>query len=135
MSDSIVAGAEFTRSFTVDEARAIGFMGPELRVYATPAIVHDVETACRDWLLGHIGSDSDSVGVRVEIDHRRGTPLGTAVTVGCRVTAVEGRRVSFAVTVSDPLEEVAAVKHQRMIVDKARLAAAVRDKRARLAQS
>jgi fluoroacetyl-CoA thioesterase len=133
--NDIRPGAEFSRDFTVDEARTIGFMGPELRVYATPAIVYDVESACRDWLLARIGADSDSVGVRVEIDHRRGTPLGAVVTVQVRVAEIDGRRITFAATVADPVEEVATLRHRRMIVDKARLAAAIRDKQARLAQS
>jgi fluoroacetyl-CoA thioesterase len=135
MTNAIEAGAEFIRSFIVDAARTIGFMGPELRVYATPAIVHDVETACRDWLLGRIEAEMDSVGVRVEIEHRRGTPLGTTVAVSAKVAAVDGRRIGFDVVVSDPIEVVATVRHQRMIVDKTRLAAAIRDKRAKLAQS
>jgi hypothetical protein len=59
MNPAIIPGAEFSRSFIVDESRAIGLMGPELRVYATPSIVHDLETACRDWLLGRIGAGED----------------------------------------------------------------------------
>ena len=132
MSSGIESGAEFSRSVTVDEGRAIGFMGPQLRVYATPSIVNDLESACRDWLLGRIGAGEDSVGVRVEIEHRRPTPLHMQVTHRARVVAVDGRRVSFAVVVSDAVEEVARASHQRMIVEKDRLAAAIEAKRAKM---
>ncbi|HVH74778.1 MAG TPA: hotdog domain-containing protein [Stellaceae bacterium] len=132
MTSAIEPGAEFSRSFTVDEGRAIGFMGPQLRVYATPSIVHDLETACRDWLLLHIGAGEDSVGVRVEIEHRRPTPLGMSVTHQARVVAVDGRRVSFEIVVRDAVEEVARATHQRMIVEKARLAAAIEAKRVKM---
>lgn len=129
---AIEPGAEFHRSFTVDEGRTIGFMGPQLRVYATPSIVHDLETTCRDWLLGHIGEDEDSVGVRVDIEHKRPTPLGMAVTHAARVTAVDRGRVTFEITVRDAVEEVARATHQRMIVEKARLAAAIEAKRTKM---
>ncbi|HEV2301626.1 MAG TPA: LysR family transcriptional regulator [Stellaceae bacterium] len=132
MHPAIRPGAEFSRSFTVDEGRAIGFMGPQLRVYATPSIVHDLETTCRKWLLGHIDAGEDSVGVRVEIEHRRPTPLHMSVTHQARVVAVDRGRVSFEIVVRDAVEEVARASHQRMIVEKNRLAAAIEAKRAKM---
>jgi fluoroacetyl-CoA thioesterase len=131
MTRDIPVGATFTREFTVDDTRAISFMGPELRVYATPWIVQDLEYACRDWLLDHIGKDEDSVGYVVEIQHKRGTPLGMTVMHTVRVTTVERDRVSFEITVRDPVEEVAIARHTRVIVEKARLARLIQAKRDR----
>ncbi len=128
MKGEIPVGAAFTRAFTVDQARVIDFMGPEIRVYATPAMIHDIEVTCRDWLLSYLEEGEDSVGARVEIAHDRPTPLGMAVTHSVRVGAVAGRRVSFEIVVRDAIEEVAHARHDRVIVDKARLAAAVRRK-------
>lgn len=131
MAKAIEVGATFTRSFPVDEGRAIDFMGPQIRVYATPSVVLDVEVACRDWLLDHIEAGQDSVGARVDIDHLKPTPLGMSATHSGRVSAVDGRRVAFEVVVRDDVEEVARVRHERVIVDTARLAAFVAAKRAR----
>jgi fluoroacetyl-CoA thioesterase len=127
----IPIGSVFTRRFTVDAARAIDFMGPELRVYATPWIVQDLEYACRDWLLGHIGRNEDSVGFVVEIQHKRPTPLGMAVVHDGTVVAVDGDRVSFEIVVRDAVEVVATARHTRVIVEKARLVRLVQAKRAR----
>jgi predicted thioesterase len=127
----IPIGSSFRRQFIVDESRAISFMGPALRVYATPWIVQDLEYACRDWLLGHIGSHEDSVGFVVEIQHKRPTPLGMAVTHDGEVVAVEGDRVTFEVVVRDPVEIVATARHTRVVVDKARLVRMVQAKRER----
>ena len=41
----IEAGKDLVRHLTVDESRAIDFMGPEIRVYATPAMIEDAEFA------------------------------------------------------------------------------------------
>jgi fluoroacetyl-CoA thioesterase len=128
MKGEIPAGATFTRTFTVDRTRVIDFMGPEIRVYATPAMIHDIEVTCRDWLLTYLGEGEDSVGARVEIAHERPTPLGMAVTHSVQVGAVAGRRVSFEITVRDAVEEVAHARHDRVVVATARLAAAVRRK-------
>jgi len=132
MAYDIPVGARFTRSVTVDAARAIGFMGPDLRVYATPAIVQDLEFACRDWLVKQLDAAHDSVGFLVEIQHKRGTPLGAVVTHDGRVVAVERNRVTFEVVVRDAIEEIASARHTRVIVEKAKLAKLIEAKRARL---
>jgi predicted thioesterase len=128
---NIPVGTVFTREFLVDDTRAISFMGPELRVYATPWIVQDLEYACRDWLLGHIDKDEDSVGSVVEIQHKRGTPLGLRVTHSVTVAAIDRDRVTFEIVVRDPIEEVATARHTRVIVEKARLARLIQAKRDR----
>lgn len=133
MSLSDPVGSRFSRTVTVDAARSIDFMGPELRVYATPALLADLEWVCRDWLLGVIGEGEDSVGIGVELEHTRATPLGMVVTFEATLSAVEGKRASFEVVVRDAVEEVGRAHHSRMVVDKERLKAAVLRKRAQLA--
>ena len=129
----IAVGATFAVTYTVDDPRAIGFMGPELRVYGTPFIVLDTEQACRLWLLDHISPDEDSVGYLVEIRHKRPTPMGMTATHDAKVVEVDGDRVTFEVSVRDAIEEVATVRHTRVIVEKTRLAKTVQAKRDRAA--
>ncbi|MEX0759938.1 MAG: hotdog domain-containing protein [Tistlia sp.] len=117
----IEAGATERRTVRVDEQRTIGFMGPELRVYATPAIVADVEMACRDLLLGALEPGYDSVGTRVEIDHLAAARLGAEVNVEVTVTEASDRRVSFAATVRGGDTLLAEVVHQRAVVSVERL--------------
>lgn len=117
----IEVGAKEARSVVVDDARAVSFMGPELRVYATPAIVADVEMACRDLLLKSLEPGRDSVGVRVEIDHLASAPLGAEVRVEVEVTEAGERRVGFSGTVRHGDTVLAEVKHQRAVVSLERL--------------
>lgn len=116
----ITAGATTTRRFTIDKERTISFMGEELRVYATPSMVLDIERTCRDFLNEHQKEGEDSVGARVEIDHLGPTLLGMWVDVTAKVAAVEGPRVVFDVEVKDALDTVGRAKHIRFMVDKAR---------------
>lgn len=114
---------------TVDDVRAIRFMGEELRVYATPWIVSDLEYACRDLILEHLDEGKDTVGARVEIDHLKPTPMGMAVRHVVTVEAVEGRSVTCRVEVFDVVEKVATARHTRFIVDVARLKKMVEQKK------
>ena len=116
----LTAGASTTRRFTIDKERTISFMGEELRVYATPSMVLDIERTCRDFLVQHIKDGEDSVGARVEIDHLGPTLLGMWVDVTAKVASVVGPRVIFDVEVKDALDVVGRAKHIRFVVDKAR---------------
>ena len=45
MKEGFQEGAPHTAHYEIDEARIIQFMGEELRVYATPVMVRDMENA------------------------------------------------------------------------------------------
>lgn len=116
MKETLVAGLEATREISVGKDRTIGFMGEELRVYATPKLVADIEWACRDLLLEYIDSDEDSVGTRVEVDHIAPTLLGMNVEIKVSISSVEGRLITFDIEAFDSLEKVAKGKHARFVV-------------------
>lgn len=120
MKPSLCPGITQRVHHVVDRDRTIDFMGEALRVYATPALVRDIELACRALLLDHADAGEDSVGVRVELDHLAATPLGMTVEIAATVASVEGRRVLFDVTARDEVEEIARGRHARFIVDVAR---------------
>jgi predicted thioesterase len=130
MKDTLKAGVTKEFHHTVDDARAISFMGDDLRVYATPSIVNDLEYACRDLILEHLDEGQDTVGARVEIDHLKPTPIGKPVRHIVTVEEVKGRSVTCTVDVHDAIEKVASARHTRFIVDIARLRKAVAQKRA-----
>ncbi len=125
MSENLQPGHVHTVTIVVDEARAISFMGPDARVYATPNIVEDLEYACRDLLLTHLPDGQDSVGAHVDITHLRPTPIGFSVTHTITIESLERRRARFAIDVHDGVEVVARASHTRMIVDVARMVAMV----------
>jgi fluoroacetyl-CoA thioesterase len=121
MKDTLVPGLETRRRFTIDKPRTVDHLGEALRVYATPELVHDIEITCRDFLMEHADEGEDSVGIRVELDHTGATLLGMTVEIAAKVTAVDGRQVTFEVSAKDDVEPVANAIHKRFVVDKARL--------------
>ena len=133
MKDSLQAGLVTTRRITVDTGRTIGFMGEDLRVYATPSMVQDIERTCKDLLQQHLAADENSVGARVEIDHLGATLNGMWVDIHARVEEIDRRRVLFDVTVHDQLgDKVGACRHTRFVVDLAKQKERLDAKRARL---
>jgi predicted thioesterase len=120
MKESLRPGVSRLNRLTVDKDRTIGFMGEEGRVYATPALVRDIEHTCRDLILEHAGDDEDSVGIEVSIRHLAATLLGMNVEISARVAAVDGRKVTFDIFAKDDLEQVCEGTHSRFVVDKAK---------------
>jgi len=134
MKDSLKAGVSHAEKIGIDKDRTIAFMGDDLRVYATPSMVLDVEHTCRELLLSHHDDGEDSVGARVEIDHMGPTLLGQTITVTAEVAEVEGPRVVFDVNVHDELDHVGKARHIRFVVDKAKQGGRLEKKKARLAE-
>ncbi len=135
MKDTLKAGVAHEETIAIDEDRTIAFMGDELRVYATPLMVRDIEQTCRELLLPHHDDGEDSVGARVEIDHLGPTLIGQNVTVRAEVAEVEGPRVVFEVDVHDELDRVGRARHIRFVIDKAKQGGRLAKKKARLAEA
>jgi predicted thioesterase len=120
MKPTLKAGVSVTRLIMIDRVRTIGFMGEDARVYATPSMIMDIERACRDLIMEHADAGEDSVGIEVAIQHLAATLTGMTVDITVRVTAVEGRKVTFEVSATDEIEPIGAGKHARFVVDTAK---------------
>ena len=121
MKTSLKPGLEKTESVIVDRTRVVRHMGEHMGVYATPAMVNDIEQVCRDLLLEHLDPGEDSVGTRVDVQHLGATPEGMSVELSAKVSAVDRRAVTFEAVVRDALEEVGRCTHTRFVVDVAKI--------------
>lgn len=120
MKASLAAGITTTKRITIDRDRTIGFMGEEGRVYATPALVRDIEQTCRDFLLQHLDAGEDSVGTRVELDHLAPTLMDMWAEITVTVAEVKGRLVTFDVAAKDALDQIGKGRHIRFVSDVAK---------------
>ncbi len=132
MKDSLVEGLSKTARYDIDADRTIGFMGEDLRVYATPKMVRDIEETCRNLIYENLDEGEDSVGVRVEIDHLGPTLIGMWVDVTSTITEIDGQRVTMEVEVRDALDKVGRARHTRFVIDKARQKERLEAKRAKV---
>lgn len=132
MKETLKAGLEGRRSWDVDAERTISFMGDDLRVYATPQMVRDIEETSRLLVGAHLDDGEETVGAHVSVDHLGATLLGMTVEVTATVTEVDGRRVTLEVTVHDGLDLVGKARHVRFVIDRERQRERLEKKRARL---
>jgi fluoroacetyl-CoA thioesterase len=133
MKDSLRPGVTRVERIIIDRDRTIGFMGEEARVYATPRLVSDVEYTCRRLILEHAEPGEDSVGTAVALQHLAPSLPGMTVEITVRVTAVEGRKVTFEVSAKDELDAISAGTHGRFVVTVDKTIERLKAKAARLA--
>jgi fluoroacetyl-CoA thioesterase len=133
MKPSLQPGVSRVNRIAIDRSRTISFMGEEARTYATPSMILDIEHTCRALILEYADAGEDSVGMEVAVRHLAPTLMDMTVDITVRVTAVEGRKISFEAKVKDQLDEVGAGTHTRFVVDKAKTYERLKAKAARFA--
>jgi fluoroacetyl-CoA thioesterase len=128
----IPLGAIGVFSLTVEpDHLAYRFKNPSLpAVLATPVLVMVMENAALNAVEAYLEPGESALGTRIDVSHVAPTPLGMVVSAKAKVTRVDGRRLEFNVSARDEVEEVGRGTHQRVIVDRARLAKRLDAKRA-----
>jgi fluoroacetyl-CoA thioesterase len=99
-----------------DADTALAMHSGEVAVLSTPRIVALCEEASMQAVSGRLAQGETTVGHTVQLDHVAPTRVGTAVRAEATLKKVEGRRLTFAVAVSDTRGLVAAGKITRVIV-------------------
>jgi len=123
---TLVAGLRGTVDAVVgaaDTALALG--SGEVEALGTPRVLALVEAATVAAVAGRLDAGSTTVGSRVELDHLAPTPVGAAVRAEAVLAEVTGRRLGFAVTLTQDGRVVARGTVVRAVVDRARFAAAL----------
>ena len=100
-----------------------------LDVFATPALVALAEKTCWMSVAGELDEGCGSVGTKLELEHTGPTPVGMAVTCESELTAVEGRKLVFKVSLQDEKGPVGGGVHERFIVNDAKFAAKAQAKK------
>ena len=90
-------------------------------VLATPVMIMAMENAALNAVRSYLEPGESVVGTMVNVRHLAATAIGQTVTATAEVTAVEGRRIVFAISASDEIEEIGKGTHERMVVNLTRL--------------
>ena len=101
-----------------DEAHSAQALGSGLLpVLATPAMTALMEQAAAGALEDFLPEGWTSVGISLDIEHTSATPLGMSFRAKAEVTAVEGRKILFAVRAYDEVGEIGRGTHERFAVE------------------
>lgn len=85
-------------------------------VFATPYMIALMENAAANAIQPGLGPDEGSVGTHLNVSHDAATPIGMKVWADAEVIAVEGRKVTFAVSAFDGAGEIGKGTHERFII-------------------
>lgn len=96
---------------------AVALNSGDVPVLGTPRLIALVEEATVNALRGALEPGQSTVGIRVRVDHLQPTPVGAEVVAEASLEKIEGRRLTFTVTVTDSGGLVAAGKITRVAVD------------------
>lgn len=116
----VEAGLAASVELTVTDAdTALALRSGDVPMLGTPRVVALVEEATCRALDGKLDPDLTSVGMRVELTHLMPVPVGGTVVAEAHLDRVEGRRLTFTVSVTNERGLVAAGKVTRVIVRRA----------------
>jgi fluoroacetyl-CoA thioesterase len=111
-------GAVREETIVVGNEHAITFLGPEgPRVLSTPRMIGMMESTCRNLALGMLDPGNDTVGTHVNVYHRAAAPMGATVLFRAELTAVNKRRLEFAVKATMGETVIGEGTHERAAID------------------
>ena len=85
-------------------------------VFATPWMIALMENAAVNAVQAALAPEEGTVGTRLNVTHDAATPIGMRVWAEAEVTAVEGRKLTFAVSAYDEAEKIGGGTHERFII-------------------
>jgi len=98
-------------------------------VWSTPDMIAKMEIAAAALVAALLPPDQMTVGARNEVTHLAATPVGMQVRICATLAEVDGRKLTFTVEAFDEKEKVGEGRHIRYVVDEAKFARRLADKR------
>ena len=114
----IIIGLKGEASTLVEKEDTAQYVGSgSLLVYATPCLAALMEGAACAAIEDVLPQGQTSVGTALNLEHLSATPVGLEVRASAEVTAVDGRKISFAITAFDESGEIGRATHTRVLVN------------------
>lgn len=105
-----------TVTLVTQNLTAAAMRSGSLPVLSTPGMVALMEEAACACVAPFLQEGETTVGTSLQISHTSATPVGMNVYAEARLTAVEGRKLSFLVRAWDDAGEIGTGTHERFIV-------------------
>jgi predicted thioesterase len=108
----------FTQTIIVETRHTAEYLGSGfLPVFSTPAMIALMEnTAIK--CLPDLPEENSSVGISINVNHLKASPVGAIIHCRAEVTAIEGRRYTFLVRVTDDADNlIGEGTHERIVVN------------------
>ena len=111
-------GLEYSSEVVVTKANCASAVGSGgLDVFATPSMVALMENAAMKCVAQYLPEGSSTVGAEINTTHIKPSALGATIKAVARLTAVEGRKLTFDVAAYDGEDCIGKGTHVRFIID------------------
>ena len=128
-TDKLKPGLKGTSQLLVAEEHTAPRVGSgRVHVLATPVMINVIEAAALAAIEHLLPQGYQSLGTRLDIRHFAATPVGMRVRAEVEVDKVEGRSVTFRVSVADEKEPIGDGTHERVVVNVSRFDVRIQDK-------
>ena len=97
-------------------------------VFATPFLAGLMERVSAELINERLDAGEQSVGISMNLKHVAATPLGMEVRVKTQITAIEGKKLTFALEAFDDVEKIGEATHERFIIQAEKFNARVAEK-------
>jgi len=107
----------FSQTIRVDESQtALRYGSGLLPVFATPALIALMENTAMQLIT--LPEGGSSVGISINMQHLKASPVGADIQCTATLTGVEGRKYTFDIIATDNHRQlVGKAIHERVIVD------------------
>ena len=114
---SLTIGSKGRAEALVTEANTAAAVGSGLvPVFATPYMIALMENAAVNAVQAGLEPGQGTVGTCLNVTHDAATPVGMKVWAEAELTAVEGRKLTFAVAAFDEAGPIGRGVHQRFVI-------------------
>ena len=95
----------FTQTIQVYESQtAVHFGSGLLPVFATPALIALMENTAMQLIV--VPQGSSSVGIAINMQHLKASPVGAIIQCTATLTTIEGRKYSFRIQAMDEAGDI-----------------------------
>ena len=139
MKETLKPGIRYEHRLILPPSKTVPALYPEAEeflvmpeVFATGFLVGFLEWACIKAVNPHLDWPREQpVGTHIDVSHEAATPPGLEVTATVELIAVDGRKLTFAVSAHDGVDLISRGRHERFIIDKTKFETKVGAKTAR----
>jgi len=117
VAEVLKVGREAELVWTITDRRlATAYGNPGVAVFGTPGMVEMMEHAAVVCVLPCLEAGQGTVGIKVHVEHTASTPVGMEVRCVARVTAIDGKKITFEMEARNAVEVIGRGIQERVIV-------------------
>ena len=114
MKDTLKVGTADEASYTVTRDMSPAHLPAAM--LSTPSMIALIEQTCLTLTEAYLDEGETTVGTHVCVSHQAAALEGEEVTIRCRLSQIERRRLTFDIEVDGARSRISEGTHQRAVV-------------------